>query len=190
MKVSGATVLTERGRGGGIELRHPRWAEFEEWAALRKANEVYLRPWEPEWTEAHMSRNSYKARLAKFKKMLANDSAYPFHIFGGSDVRLIGACNVLNVQRHVAQTCEIGYWLGEAYARQGFARAAVRAVTKFCFDDLGLHRVEAAVQPGNKRSVRLLEAVGFEKEGTSRGHLKISGEWKDHDIYARLSSDP
>lgn len=189
MKVTTNTVLRERARGGGIILRHPRWAEFEEWAALRRANQTYLEPWEPEWTEVHMSRNSYKSKLARFKKLLGNDVSYPFHIFRVNDGRLIGACTVLNVQRHVAQSCEVGYWIGEDYARQGFARAAVRAVTRFCFDDLGLHRVEAAVQTRNTRSIRLLEALDFKHEGTARGRLKIKGVWTDHDIYSRLSSD-
>lgn len=189
MKAGVGIVLRIRARGGAIELRHPKWAEFEDWAALRRANQEFLKPWEPEWTEAHMSRNSYKAKLSRFKRMIATDTAYPFHIFRAADGRLLGACNVLNVQRHVAQTCEIGYWLGEDYARKGFARAAVRAVTQFCFDDLGLHRIEAAVQASNARSIRLLDALDFKREGTARGRLKINGEWKDHEVYAKLSSD-
>ncbi len=183
------TVLTARARGGNVILRHPKWAEFNDWADLRRRNHAYLSPWEPTWNSEHLTRAAYKARLSALKKMTANDTGYPFHMFRASDERLIGACNVLEVRRHVAQTAQIGYWLGEEYSGQGFARAGVRAVTRFCFDTLGLHRVEAAVQPENKRSVRLLEALGFQQEGLARGTLKINGVWQDHLIFARLSND-
>ncbi len=183
------TELTARARGGSLILRHPRWAEFDDWAALRRENRDYLTPWEPAWDKDHLSRPAYKARLLRFKKMISAGTGYPFHVFRTQDERLIGACNIIEVRRHIAQSAQIGYWLGEAYAGQGFARAAVKTATRFCFDTLGLHRVEAAVQPGNERSIRLLEALGFQYEGCARGALKINGTWQDHHIYARLSSD-
>lgn len=189
MKAGPGTELTERARGGGIILRHPRWAEFDDWVNLRRDNRAYLSPWEPQWTPEHLTRPAYKARLARFKKLVANETGYPFHIFRARDDKIVGACNIVEIRRHVAQSAQIGYWLGEEYSGNGFARAAVRAAMKFCFQDLGLHRVEAAVQPDNARSVRLLEATGFQKEGTARGYLKINGTWQDHDLYARLSSD-
>lgn len=189
MKVTTQTKLTARARGGAIELCHPKWAEFEAWTHLRRANEDYLTPWEPEWHAAQFTRNSYKARLSQFKKMVETGTGYPFHIFRGTDQALLGACNITNVRRNVAQSAQVGYWLGEQYSGQGFARSAVRAASQFCFETLGLHRLEAAVQPDNERSVRLLKTVGFTKEGTARGYLKINGLWEDHDIYSLLSSD-
>ena len=188
-KVGTNTILYEQVRGSGIELRHPRWAEYEDWARLRRESADYLAPWEPLWDPAHLSRNSYRAKLARLKKMVSNDTGYPFHIFRTNDETLVGACNISHVQRHVAQSAQLGYWIGQDYSSQGFGQASVRAALRFCFERLGLHRVEAAVQADNERSVRLLESLGFAKEGTARDYLKINGQWKDHDIYARLSSD-
>jgi ribosomal-protein-alanine N-acetyltransferase len=65
----------------------------------------------------------------------------------------------------------------------------VRALTGFAFDVLDLHRIEAAVQPDNAPSIRVLETNGFLREGTARGLLRINGAWADHDIYARLRTD-
>lgn len=189
MKPTINTVLYEQARGGGINLRHPSWAEYDAWADLRRENQNHLKPWEPEWDPKHLTRPSYRARLTRFKKMVSNGNGYPFHIFNAGTGDFMGACNVMEIRRHVAQSAQIGYWLGERYARHGFARASVRAVSKFCFENLGLHRVEAAVQPDNARSIKLLEAVGFQKEGRARDYLKINGSWQDHDIYAYLSSD-
>jgi len=121
--------------------------------------------------------------------MVGNDEAFPFHIFRASDDRLIGACNITHIQRQVAQTAQLGYWVGQHYARQGFARASVSAATQFCFETLGLHRIEAGVQANNTASIKVLTAMGYSREGTARGYLKINGTWQDHDIYAKLSSD-
>lgn len=184
-----STPLFEPCPGGGVRLEVPKWADFEDWAALRKANLDYLSPWEPGWNLAHLTRPAYKTRLATFQKMLTNDQGYPFHVFRANDDTLIGGCNVTSVWRGSLQSAHIGYWIGEKYIRQGFARASVIAVLRFCFKDLGLHRMEAAVKAENRASINLLEATGFTREGIARGLLKINGQWQDHIIYARLSSD-
>jgi len=192
MKKSGATihtVLFEPSAGGGVYLRHPVWADYEAWAALRLESRAFLQPWEPTWNTDHLTANAYKTRLARFKKMVANDEAYPFHIFRGSDNALVGACNLTQVQRKVQQRAALGYWVGERFARQGFARASIRAACKFFFETLGLHRVEAAVRVENMPSRTLLETLGFTHEGLGRGYLKIDGAWRDHELYAKLAGD-
>jgi len=118
-----------------------------------------------------------------------DDTAYPFHIFRAQSEVLIGACNITHIERGAAQSAKLGYWIGEGHARQGFARAAVGAVNQFCFEKLGLHRIEAGVQPENEASIKVLEAMGYSYEGRARGMLKINGQWRDHLIYAKLSSD-
>ncbi len=182
-------VLIEQAPGGRVELRLPRWADFEDWAELRRRNKDFLSPWEPEWSDAHLTRNSFKVRLASYNRMAEQGTGFPFHIFAGADLRLVGACNITQVQKAPALSAHLGYWIGEEYARQGFARAAVRAALKFCYDDMGLHRVVAAVQASNDPSINLLAALGFVHEGTARSYLKIAGRWQDHEIFSRLSSD-
>lgn len=175
--------------GGGVKLRYPKWADYDVWSELRRSNMEYLAPWEPEWTDADLTRNSFRSRLNAQKRMISDGRGYPFHIFRAADLKLIGAVNVTQILRHPSQSAHLGYWLGQDYARQGYARAAVRAVTEFCFTDLGLHRINAAVQSDNEPSIRLLTALGFTQEGTARGYIKINAHWRDHDIYALLSSD-
>ncbi len=181
--------LIEPCAGGGVSLRAPTWADFEHWTELRRANEDYLKPWEPSWDAAHLSRATYKARLAKFKKMISQDEAYPFYVFRADTNQLVGACNLTQIKRGSLQSAHIGYWVGETYIRKGFARASVRAVLRFAFEELGLHRVSAAVQADNQASIKLLENLGFTKEGLARDFLKIDGTWTDHLIYAKLSHD-
>ena len=67
---------------------------------------------------------------------------------------------------------------------------AVRGVVSFAFDELSLHRVEAACLPTNEPSRRLLKGVGFGEEGLARAYLKINGRWEDHLLFAIVSTDP
>ena len=55
---------------------------------------------------------------------------------------------------------------------------------RYSFDELGLHRIMANHQPENERSARLLERLGFEREGYARSYLHIAGAWRDHVLTA------
>jgi len=183
------TTLQTNSRGGALFLRHPRWADYEDWASLRENSREHLSPWEPSWNPDHLLRRNYKHRLSVLKKQVNNQESFFFHVFRMPSEHLIGAVNVTRIQRSVAQSAQLGYWLGEGFSGRGHGRAAVGRVCEFCFRDLGLHRLEAAVQPDNAPSIALLGALDFKPEGTARGYLKIDGEWRDHVIYAKLSSD-
>ena len=92
-----------------------------------------------------------------------------------------------NIRRGVTQSGQVGYWIGERHGGKGLMREAVKLVCEYGFSYNGLHRLEAACIPGNTRSVRLLEASGFEREGLLRSYLKINGTWQDHFLYARIN---
>ena len=76
------------------------------------------------------------------------------------------------------------------FAADTSARRSVRTILRFAFHSLHLHRVEAACLPHNTASIRLLEKVGFRKEGYARSYLCIDGRWQDHVLYAIVSDDP
>ncbi len=118
------------------------------------------------------------------------DLSYPFFVFRRTDGALVGGVTLASVRRGVAQAGSIGYWLGERFARQGLMTDALTALIPYLFDEIKLHRVEAACIPTNERSMRLLERCGFVREGFARRYLRINGVWQDHYLYARLVDDP
>lgn len=65
---------------------------------------------------------------------------------------------------------------------------ALRVASRYCFEQLGLHRIMASHLPRNARSERLLESLGFEKEGYARAYLKIAGVWEDHVLRALVDA--
>jgi ribosomal-protein-alanine N-acetyltransferase len=120
---------------------------------------------------------------------MREDVGYALFVYDTRSTFLVGGITLCNVRRGVTQSCTLGYWVGAAHARQGFMTAAVRAVVPFVFDSLELHRLEAACLPENTASMRLLERVGFKREGLARRYLRINGDWRDHVLYALLETD-
>jgi [ribosomal protein S5]-alanine N-acetyltransferase len=102
---------------------------------------------------------------------------------------LVGVVNVNNIVRGSLQSGYLGYGAFASHAGLGLMTRGLRAVLGSVFGDLGLHRVEANIQPGNTRSVGLVQRLGFEKEGFSRRYLKVGGEWRDHERWALLAED-
>jgi ribosomal-protein-alanine N-acetyltransferase len=83
----------------------------------------------------------------------------------------------------------IGYWMGERFAGQGHMTAGLQIAIHYIFNQLALHRIEAACIPENDRSIRLLEKAGFQREGYMKEFLKIRGEWRDHVLYALIAGN-
>jgi RimJ/RimL family protein N-acetyltransferase len=83
---------------------------------------------------------------------------------------------------------EVGYWLFREARGRGVATRSVGALVDHGFDN-GLCRVEAHVRVGNRASERVLERLGFEREGVRRKFLRHEGRRVDATIFARLADD-
>jgi ribosomal-protein-alanine N-acetyltransferase len=176
--------------GARVRLRPPRMSDFPEWMALRQASREFLQPWEPTWPADDLTRTAFRRRLSLYQRDQDLGQGYAFFVFRKPDHALVGGITLRNILRGVAQSGALGYWAGEAYARQGHTLAAVHEISRFAFGRLGLHRLEAACCPENLASRRLLLKAGFEMEGRARGYLKINGEWRDHLLFGLVRDEP
>lgn len=100
------------------------------------------------------------------------------------DSAVIGTCNYTNIVRGPFQACHLGYQVGREHQGKGFMREALEATNAFAFATMGLHRIMANYIPANDRSGRLLERLGFEREGLAKDYLFIAGAWQDHVLTA------
>lgn len=177
-------------RSDGLYLRQPMTHDYAQWSELRAQSRRFLEPWEPQWPKDDLERAAFRRRLKRYQREVRDDQGYPFFVFSAGDDRLMGGLTLSYIRRGVTQSCSLGYWMGEAYAGRGYMTHAVKAVIPFVFGTLRLHRIDAACLPTNQASIRLLEKVGFSREGYARRYLCIAGEWRDHLLYALLSDDP
>ena len=176
--------------GEGIYLRGPDGDDYAQWSVLREESRDFLKPWEPTWPHDDLTRNAFRRRLRRYAQDVREDRAYPFFIFLGKTDELVGGVTISGVQRGVQQCCSLGYWAGERHAGRGYTTAAVRALIPYVFEELKLHRLQAACLPENERSKAVLRKCGFQEEGYARGYLRIDGAWRDHVVFALLRDDP
>ncbi|NGO51562.1 GNAT family N-acetyltransferase [Allomesorhizobium camelthorni] len=102
---------------------------------------------------------------------------------------VVGVVNVSQIFRKGFQNAYLGFYGSVAFAGRGLMTEAVWLSAHYSFDQIGLHRLEANVQPGNLRSIALVRRVGFRKEGFSPRYLRINGIWCDHERWALLSDE-
>jgi ribosomal-protein-alanine N-acetyltransferase len=176
-------------KGDRVTLRLPQASDYREWAALRAASRSFLEPWEPRWAPDELDRTAWRQRLSRYIEDYATGTAVPFFIFENEKGALVGGITLGNIRYGVAQTGQIGYWIGERYAGRGLMLEALGLLISYTFETLRLHRIEAACIPDNLRSLRLLEKAGFRREGLLRSYLRINGVWQDHYLYALIAGD-
>ncbi|MCY0150540.1 GNAT family N-acetyltransferase [Hoeflea sp. G2-23] len=170
-------------------LRYPTVADHGEWSRLRTASRSFLEPWEPSWSDDHENRASFRYRVRRYDADRDAGLALPLFVCLKSNRRIIGGATLGSIRRGAAETCTLGYWMGEQYAGKGLMHDALTGLLPHVFNTMRLHRVEAACIPDNTRSQRLLEKIGFRREGYLNGYLKINGVWRDHLLYALIAED-
>lgn len=166
-------------------------ADLDDLLALRLANREFMAPFEADREDAFFTRAAQSREITLDAEAWSTGTGYAFAVLaqaGRADAedhdRLIGRIALSNVVRGPWQNCTLGYWIDEASNRRGHATAAVRLACRFAFEHAGLHRVQPAIMPRNRRSARVVEKVGFRHEGVARRYLRIAGVWEDHDLYA------
>jgi ribosomal-protein-alanine N-acetyltransferase len=101
---------------------------------------------------------------------------------------MVGDCGLFQIN-DAHSRAEVGYVLAREHWGHGVATAAMRAMLRWGFDTLELHRVEAIIHPQNAGSIRVAEKCGFVFEGTLRERTLIGGRFEDMLSYSLLASE-
>jgi ribosomal-protein-alanine N-acetyltransferase len=177
-------IETER-----MTLRLPQHGDFRAWTTLRDQSAPFLTPWEPVWAADHLSRKAFTNRIYWANRSTSQGTALPLLLIRREDAALLGAITLDNIRRGPNQAGTLGYWMGQAHARQGYMREAILSVVHHAFTVMDLSRVEAACLPENAASRGVLEKCGFKYEGVAQSYLQIAGRWRNHVLYANLRGD-
>jgi len=141
-----------------------------------------MRYWStPPWT----SPDDALAMVRRARESATEGTALRLGVVRRVDGALVGTCTLFDLVAS-SRRAELGYALARSAWGQGYAREAVGALLDHGFGAMGLHRVEADVDPRNAASARLLERLGFVREGLLRERWIVAGEVTDTALYGLL----
>jgi [ribosomal protein S5]-alanine N-acetyltransferase len=161
-----------------VRLLEPHEADLM--VRFRIENRDHLERWEPRRGPEFFTEGFWEIHLRLTLRDFRAGASASFVLLSPNEDEVLGVCNYTNIVRGTFQSCHLGYALAEKHESKGIMFEALSLTNAYVFDSLGLHRVMAAYLPHNERSGKLLDRLGFEKEGLARKYLKINGRWEDH----------
>lgn len=176
--------------GKNIFLRPLVFSDYEKYFEVKTRCHDWLSKWEPTFNGIFQDSVStpalFAGRVDAFLRGVEQDNYYGYGIFL-HDSTFIGEVTLGNIERGPFQCAKLGYWIDEKYAGRSLMPEAVRLVLDFAFEELEFKRIEVAIVPRNKPSIRVVEKLGFEFEGVSKQYIEVNGVREDHNRYAMLA---
>jgi [ribosomal protein S5]-alanine N-acetyltransferase len=125
--------------------------------------------------------------IARCRTAFEEGSSAVFAICLRLDAGLCGATGLHITPAH--HRAELGYWIGVPYWGRGYCQEAVRAVIRYGFEELNLHRIYASHFRHNSASGAILRRIGMHYEGRRRDHVWKWGKSVDLEMYGLLKSE-
>jgi ribosomal-protein-alanine N-acetyltransferase len=164
-----------------VLLRTPLESDRAEFVAAMVASKQLHEPW-----MSDVATDEYFDRLLGRVDDERQDVNLICAIDGGA---IVGVINLSEIVRGAFQSAFLSYAAVTGYEGQGLISEGLQLLLARAFDELGLHRLEANIQPGNGPSRALVRRAGFVCEGTSPRYLKLGGEWRDHEHWVLLAEE-
>lgn len=142
------------------------------------------------WSHAPLAALADAARLQQhIVDSFASRSLFQWAITERVSGAMVGTCTLASLSAE-HRRAEVGFALARAAWGRGYMRETLPVLLAYGFEVLGLHRIEADVDPRNAASIALLEGAGFRREGYLRERYHVGGEVQDALLYGLLRWDP
>lgn len=138
----------------------------------------------PAWTDPQLA----VAYIERNIEAMAAGTHAQFAIVRRADAAVVGTCTLYHLDAP-CRRAEVGYVLRVSEWGHGYANEAVRALLDWGFEHLDLNRIEADIDPRNAPSARVLERLGFVREGHLRERWIVGGEICDSWMYGLLAAE-
>ena len=139
-------------------------------------------------SDPHLDVQTSEAFIARNLESNQQKSGFFWVITAAATGSYCGDIILRRIDRSNARA-EIGYTLLPEFWGRGYMKEAMRAVISFGFKDLGLHSIEANINPANNTSRNLLLKMGFLKEAYFRENYYYKGKYLDTESYSLLEKD-
>jgi RimJ/RimL family protein N-acetyltransferase len=163
---------------------HLRWIERRDAPALFDifSNREVMRYWSsPAWTEPSQA----GVFIEDVHRLFREKSLFQWGVARQEDDLVIGTCTLADIDPQ-NRRAEIGFALHRDSWGRGYMEEALRVLLRFSFSEMELHRIEADVDPRNEASIKLLERLGFHREGYLRERWLVNGEINDTVFFGLL----
>lgn len=164
-----------------VLLRPPTESDREQFLAAMQLSEQLHEPWIND-----IATDAYFDRLLARVDDQRQDSNLVCLLGEGA---IVGVFNLSEIVRGAFQSAFLSYAAVSGYQRRGLMSEGLQLLLQRAFEALGLHRLEANIQPGNAASIALVRRAGFVCEGTSRRYLQVGGDWRDHQHWVMLAEE-
>lgn len=135
------------------------------------------------WVSAPKDHAGWVRYMERIKRI--NEAGFLVKTLHDGDI--CGVVNLNLITYEALCSAHVSYFGVAGQAEKGYMKEGLIQVVKHAFGELGLHRLEANIQPDNLASVALAQSVGFQYEGFSPRLLKINNVWCDHERWAILA---
>ena len=180
-------LITER-----LVLRPPRTGDVVEIRRLIRASHEHLKAWNPAPPpgEDPSSITEVSKTVLRQRRDWKRGSGFVLMVAERErPERFVGKIALNGILRGAMYGAYLGYWMAADQQGKGYVTEAIAAALDFGFGPAGLHRIQAAIMPRNDRSLRVIEKLGFRREGYAERYLQIAGKWEDHIIFARTREE-
>lgn len=185
MSLKHPILITER-----LCLKVPDLSDTAAYLAYEIKNREHHKNSAPFRPESFYTEEGTKTRIQSFHKAFDQDSMVYFLIFfKDQEQPVIGHAVLSQISRGSFQAAYLGFAIDQDLQGQGLMTEACQSIVAYGFKDLKLHRLMAGHRPDNLASSRVLEKLGFKKEGLAEDYLYINDEWQDHVLRALVNRD-
>lgn len=134
----------------------------------------------------HLTRSAFKKRIKQFQARANRDELYVFGIFNKQTGQHVGVVDLFVIVRKDLHWANLGYSIHNNQWGQGYAKEAAKAAIQIGFKNLGLHRIEAAMELDHKVSQRVARRIGMRKEGIRRRFYPTTSGWEDMVVFVSV----
>lgn len=131
----------------------------------------------------------FKKIMKRHQNLAKKDDCYWFGVFEQLTGNLVGHIDIDVFVRSTHQFANFGYQIYNRHWGKGYGQEAAAAGLQIGFTQLKLNRLEAAINFDNRKSIRLVKAIGMRREGIKKRYWFEFGEWVDHLIYVANPED-
>jgi RimJ/RimL family protein N-acetyltransferase len=171
-------------------LRLATEADVPALVEYRERNRDRIDRWNPTMAEVGRLEESTRKRVLQSTWLFEAGREADFVVcLPDRPASIVGSLTFREITPMPLSSSELGFTVDALVEGRGYMHDACRTGLRFMFDVFGLHRATASYMVENERSGRLLEVLGFQKEGISRQMLYVGGEWRDMVLTSLLRED-